>query len=273
MQNKVAVKTKDVDNKDIELFINIPTNRIIQDAQMQYNAKLAQLIRDSANGETQFLTRGQLQDYLRKLGIWTEKDQTRFIQLQLEIRDLELKLSLGGIKLSEAKNIAIDISRKRTQLLDLYNKRSKFDSVTIESIAENHKFKFTLIRCSVDSSGQPYFKNMEDYENRQGEFAAIDLAQQLASMAFGYNKDFATSLPEYQWLKKHNFMNNDGELIDQDGHCIDLLGKRVDKNGRWINEDGQLVDIDDNVINEEGDFIVEDPKPFLDENGNPIDNE
>lgn len=50
----------------------------------------------------------------------------------------------------------------------------------------------------------------------------------------------------------------------------------MNENWKWtkeglVNEHGQRIALNGHPVDENGDFIVEDPQPFLDEDGNPLE--
>ena len=99
---------------DSEIEIRKPSNKLIQSAQMAYNVKLASLIKASAiSKDDSLLSRSQLDRYLKDIGIWTNEDQMNVFKLQTDVIALSAKLNAGGIKLIEAKVIAIDLKIKR----------------------------------------------------------------------------------------------------------------------------------------------------------------
>lgn len=269
----MIVKTKDNNGNDIEIMVTPPGTKIIQDAQMQYSLKMSELMRRSIDSTDKLLSRHQLDKYLLDLGIWSKEDNMFFATIQIKIREMEKQLLQGGIKISEARKIALDMRNNRNALLVLYNKRAHFDEITMESIAEQHRFRFLVTKCVMDAkTKEPLFKNIEDYINRQDEQMVIDGAKELASMLFGYNKDFTRSLPENRWLSKFGLGDNDGNLIDKNGNLIDENGKRIDQDNRFIDDDGNFIDINGNPVDEKGELIIKESKPFLDdETGKPIE--
>ena len=264
--NRTVIKTIDEDGKELKLDIKSPGHKVLQEAQMVYNIELTSLIRSSIANDFQLFSREQLEKHLGDLGIWTEKDARLFLQLQIELRASELKLKQGGIKVSEAKNIAIQMKTKRAALLALYNRRSQFDSITMESIADNKKFRFLVTKCVVVSgSNIPFFTNINDYEKRQNEKASIDVATSLANKLYGYNDNIVSNLIENKWLQEFSFADNEGRLINKDGKLIDIDGRLVDEDGRFVNEQGKFVDYEGRLIDVDGNFVVDKPKPFIDD--------
>lgn len=264
--NTVVITTTDKDGKELKLDIKQPGHKTLQEAQMVYNVELTSLIRSSIANNSQLFSREQLEKHLGDLGIWTEKDARLFLQLQIELRASELKLKQGGIKVSEAKKIAIQMKTKRAALLGLYNRRSQFDSITMESMADNKKFKFLITKCVVvNESNIPFFTNTDDYEKRQNEKASIDAATSLANKLYGYNDNVVSDLVENKWLQEFNFADDEGRLINDDGELIDIDGLLVNEDGRFINKQGQFVDNEGRLIDVDGNFIIDKVKPFIDD--------
>lgn len=265
------IETVDKDNKKLKLVMKPLGHKILQEAQMVYNVKLTSLIKQSVSEDTKLLSRQQLEQHIATLGIWTEDDDKQFLKLQLELRSLELMLKSGGIKISEAKNIALKMKMKRAILLVLYNRHTQFDGITMESIADNEKFKFLITKCiMVAENDVPLFINIEDYEARQEEQAAIDAATTLASRLYGYDQHAEDKLVENQWLKQFEFADNQGRLINKDDKLIDIQGRLINENGRFIDEQGNLIDNKGRPVDEDGNFIV-DTKPFIDDDtGKPV---
>lgn len=266
--NKIVVKTSDEEGNDLELFIRTPGHKVLQEAQMVYNVKLTALIRQSIADGSQLFSKEQLEQHLQELGIWTDKDARQFLELQIELRSSELKLKQGGIKISEAKKIAMRMKVQRLTLLSLYNRRSQFDGITMESMADNHRFKFLITKCVIHKKeDMPFFANIQDYEKRQNERCAVDAASELAGHLYGYDRNMESTLTENEWLREFNFADDQGRLIDENGHLIDEHGNLVNEDGRFVDKDGNFIDHQGIRIDKNGDFIVEKTKPFIDDMG------
>lgn len=267
---EIVIETIDNEGKKLKLQINSIGHNILQDAQMVYSVKLTSLIKQSTVDGNELMSRQQLEQHLDTMGIWTEKDSKKFLEIQIELREMELQLKSGGIRVSEAKQIAISMKTRRAILLALYNRRSQFDGITMESIAENQKFKFLLVRC-VMKDNQPFFKNINDYDSRQYEKSSIDVAGAMATKLYGYDSQTESNLTENQWLKQFEFADDSGRLIDGKKRLIDVDGHLINDEGRLVDEVGNLVDNKGRPVGENGEFIV-DTKPFLDDiTGKPIE--
>jgi hypothetical protein len=113
---------------------------------------------------------------------------------------------------------------------------------------------------------------MEDYINRATDPIAIVGAQNLANMMYGLDSNYESNLPENKFLKKYKFVDDKLRLIDNKGRLVDEEGRLIDENNRFINEAGQYVDKFGSVVDVDGNYVV-DFKPFLDDDGNPIQEE
>lgn len=262
----IIIETVDKDGKKLKLTIKPFEHKVLKEAQMVYNIKLTSLIKRSVSNDEQLLSRQQLEQHLSDLGIWTEDDAKQFLKLQLELRSLELKLKEGGIRVSEGKRIALEIKTRRAILFILYDRRSQFDSITMESIADNQKFKFLIAQCTMfTENNTPFFIDVEDYEERQNEQASVDVATALAGQAYGYDKHTEANLVENKWLQQFKFADDQGRLIDKNERLIDIDGRLINSSGRFIDKHGNLVDDQGRPVDEDGNFVVE-TKPFIDDN-------
>jgi hypothetical protein len=265
------IKTIDNEGKVLELAVIRPGHKNMQDANMRYNLKLSRLIREAANGGDRLLLRSEVENHLIKTGIWTNGDVLAMERYSLRIRAIQLIIQKGGIKLSEARKLALEMSTLRAKIMELYNKKQQLDFATVEAVAENDKFAFLMTCCVVYADkGDMFFKDEDDYIERGNETAVVDAAKCLAKMVYGLNDDITMSYYENKWLKEHGFIDNAGRLTDSDGNFINEDGKRVNEIGQFIDKDGNLVDKSGIKVDKDGNFVLDNSKPFLDDNGEPI---
>lgn len=274
MENKRKVfDTVDVNGNPLRLAIVRPTNRMNQEANMAYNLKMAELIRKgSQNNSQRLLLRDELEEYLTKMGIWTLKDSIEVDKLALEIRAYEVILKKGGIKVSEGRNLALQMAEKRQMILEKHSKRLQFDSITVESQSENFRFEFLLIKCLVmDDTGSPFFKNHNEYTEKQDEVAVVDGAKTLANMIYGLDDNVEKNMFEMKWLRDAGMINDSGQYTLPNGVLVDRRGRLVNDDGQYVNSDGHVVDIFDRPIDENGNPLITTSKPFIDdETGEPV---
>lgn len=262
--DKTVINTVDTDGQSIKVTIIAPGHKILQEAQMIYNIKLTSLIKLSTSDDSPLLSKQQLDMHLEKLGIWTEIDASNFLKLQLQLRSMELKLQQGGIKVSDAKKIALDMKTKRAILLMLYQRRAQFDNITMESISDNEKFKFLMTSCVFGENDLQFFIDIEDYESRQNEQATIDSSIILAGKIYGYDSGAEANLIENKWLKQFEFADDNGRLVDDKNRLIDIDGRLIDKKGRFVNKKGEFVDDKGVPVDKDGNFKIK-TKPFIDD--------
>ena len=253
------------DEKDIELSVKSPSVQDQREAQKVYNRAFTDAIK------AQGIVRAKMDDVLREQGLWDDNKQQELNKLQAQIMQGERKLAKGGIKLKEAREIALEMKKTRDEVRDLISVRTSLDSNTAEGQADNARFNYLVSACVVykDNEQKHYFNNLDDYLERIEDPAALKGAQVLANMIYGLDNDYEKNLPENKFLLKYKFVNENLRFINNDGKLVDREGRLIDEAGRFINESGEYVDKDGNRVDEHGDYIV-DAKPFLDDDGKPV---
>lgn len=214
--------------------------------------------------------RMQVMDILKTRGLWSEEKEAKVAELQQEVTDKEFILEAGGIKLSEARNVALELLDIRNDLADLLTSHNEIDNITVEAQADNAKFNHLVSLCTINNkTKEQHFKNIEDYENPANVEAATKSAQELYSVIYNTSTDFLSKLPEHVFLKEHKLVNDSGQLIDKDGNLVNRKGEKLDKDGYLLNENNERVSSTGKKLDNKGNFIVE-HKPFLDDEGNEI---
>lgn len=253
-----------IDGKDVELSVIAPSMKDQQEASKIYNNAFTEALKSKA------VVRARLDDLLVDQGLWDEAKQQKFETLQREILEGERKLAKGGISLSTAKQIALEMKELRFKLRDLISVKTNLDTHTAEGQADNAKFNFLVYACTVyKGSNKKYFSSYENYLERSSEEAAIKAAQNLANMIYGLESDYEEKLPENKFLRDYKFVDDKLRLINKEGKLVDSEGRLVDENGRWIDENGNFIDKFGNPLTEDGEYDVE-FSPFLDESGSPV---
>lgn len=263
MDNNSFSITKD--GKELNLLVVAPSAADQREATKIYNKAFTDAIK------SQSIVRAKMDDVLREQGLWNDFKQSELVKLQSQISEKEKKLIKGGIKLTDAKDIALEMKELREKIRELISVRTTLDSNTAEGQADNAKFNYLVACCVVynDNNKAKYFDNLDDYLNRANDPVAFKGAQILANMLYGLDNDYEKNLPENKFLVRYKFVNDDLRFINKDGKLTDRDGRLVDENGRYINDNGEFIDKDGNRLDEDGNFIIE-HEPFLDDNGNPI---
>jgi hypothetical protein len=220
------------------------------------------------------LLRDQLDNELRKRELWNDNREDQYQSLRKKVIDGEFTLKKGGIKLSEAKDIALEMSRARNEMVSMLSGRSDLDSITCEGKADSARFNFLFASCLVyDESGTPYFEGgFDEYMANQDDPVAVLGATEFFYLMSG-TEDVDSQLPENKFLKNFEFVDDNYRLIDSNGKLIDVEGNHIDENGNlieWISDDEYVfVDITGRKVTKTGEWDVE-FSPFLDDDGNPV---
>jgi hypothetical protein len=261
--NKKVVKVE-IGGKEVELAVLRPNAKQRQEAQKVYNRAFREAVESGA------ILRAKIESVMREQKLWDDQKEAELRKLQTSISEKERKVRSGGIKLSEARDLAIQLRRDRAELRGLNSERMSLDNNSAEAQADNAQFNYWVSVCTVHANdGKPYFKSYEEYMTKEDDPAVGPAASALAKIIYNLEDDYEKKLPENQFLVKYKFADESLHLVDKQGRKVDAEGRLVDENGRYINEAGQFVDRDGNLVDEEGNFVV-DEKPFLDDEGNPI---
>ena len=262
-KNRIKIEGKDKDGKDVVVYATRPS----RDDNAQAQILASKVFKDAVlNGA---LVRKTLEDVLIKQGIWNSEKQGKVDKLDEEIRAKLIQLKSGGIKLTEARELAIDIRIARMNRSILVSERNAHDEFTAESQSENAKFDYLVSVCIKDEDGNRIFKDIEDYKERVDEPYVGEAAGKLASMLYGLDDEWEANLPENKFLQKFEFVDKDLRLINKEGKHVTKDGKLIDNDFRYVNEEGEYVDIDGKRIDKDGLPVVE-FSPFLDDDGKPI---
>jgi len=255
--SEVILKGKD----DKELIVRKPNIGDHREGQKVYNNAFHDAVKSKA------FVRAKLDDLLREQGLWTDEKEARYQAIKKEILEHELSLQKGGIKLSEARAIAINMIRLRSEIRSLLIERTQLDNNTAEGQADNARFDYWVSVCLVyKDSGKPYFASLDDYMNSTEDVAG-EAAKILSNMIYSLDSDYESKLPEFRFLKKFNMVDEKLRFINKEGHLVDVDGNLINEQGRLVNSKNELVDREGNRVDEEGNYVV-DEKPFLDDDGN-----
>ena len=256
------------EHNGIKYAVTRPTVKQQQEANKLRSKTFNEALR---NGD---LLRDQLDSELRKRGDWNDDREAGYQSLRKEVLDYELALKKGGIKLSRAKELALEMADKREEMVGMLSSRTELDNNTCEGQADSARFNCLFAVCLVyEETGEKYFPGgLEEYTAAANDDVAVKGATEFYYLISG-TENLDDTLPENTFLKKFNFTDEQNRLIDTDGRLITRDGKHIDKEGRYIrwNDDGSsvFVDSEGKELNDEGEYDVE-TSPFLDEDGKPI---
>jgi hypothetical protein len=261
---KTKTFTSTIEDKEVTLCVRSPSIEDQKEATKVYNQAFTDALKSKA------VVRARLDDLLVEQGLWDNSKQKQFDDLQASILENERRLAKGGIPLSEAKDVALEMRKTRDKVRDLISVKTSLDTHTAEGQADNARFNYLVSACTVyDSTKQRYFSSLEDYLNRSTDIVALLAAQNLANMLYGLDNDYEGGLPENKFLKQYKFVDDKLRFINKEGKLVDFEGRLIDENSRYIDADGNFIDKFGNRVDKDGEYIIE-SKPFLDDSGNPI---
>lgn len=254
-----------VDDKEITLAIVPPDSEVIEKAETVYAVKWRESV------ESGLIMQAGVEQILRKGNLWNDTLQQERTEIAKALEDGEKKLLRGGIKLSEAKQIAIEMRINRNRLTQINSVWQEIQSNTAETRADNAKFNYFVSQCTVYAdTGKKYFDSYEDYQSRRtNDVVSQEAAKTFGFMYYGLDANFQHGLPENKFLKTYGLCNEKLHLIDKQGHLVNANGQRVDEYGNLLNDKGEMVDDSGDAYTENGELKV-DFKPFLDETEQPI---
>ena len=76
-------------------------------------------------------------------------------------------------------------------------------------------------------------------------------------MMYNLDNSYEESLPENQFLKKFNLVNDDLSLVDNEGHRVDVDGTLVNDKGWLVNDSGDRIDREGNLLSEAGQMLLQ----------------
>ena len=90
------------DGQDIELFVRKPIQADLTEAQKIYHSTIHASLSAGA------ILRLKLDDFARGQGLWNDEKENKYKVLRQEILEAERQLGKGGIRLSDARRIALN---------------------------------------------------------------------------------------------------------------------------------------------------------------------
>lgn len=253
-----------IDGKEVKLCVMRPTANDRKESQKYYNTAFTDALKSGA------VVRAKLDDIMREQGLWDDHKQMRFDTIQRELTDCEAKLEKGGIPLSAAKQVALEMRKLRAEFRDIISDKTSLDTHSAEGQADNERFNYFVYACTFREDGKTrYFKSYKDYMEAGDDVVSATAASELASLLYGLEENYEVNLPENKFLKEYKFVDEKLRFINKEGKFTDSEGRLVNEYGRYIDEQGNYIDKYGNPLDEEGNLKVE-FKPFTDDEGNEI---
>ena len=278
----VEVNAKDLNENEVTVWVKRPSTKEYKDSQVEYNRAFREALEGGA------ILKKKLGEYMRSQGLWDDAKDSEEKRLLAEIGKQEAKLRKGGISLSKAKDIALELRKTRSKFRNLIAERTMLDSNTVEGQADNARFNSLVTLCVLkEDKRSVVWESLEDYKGDAEQPWASEAAGELASLIYEIDPNYDNSLEENKFLKAYNFANKDNQLVNEDGHRIfvdeeDGHEYLIDENFRFVAyrsdegyknqdpEDRYFVNKQGKEVNEDGELIEDDFSPFLDDSGKPV---
>ena len=278
-KNDNIVTGLDNEGNEVKVLVKTPGASEFKDSQIAYNKAFREALDSGA------LLRQKLTDYMTKQGLWNEDKQNEYERKMEEISSMEDALKGGGIRLSEAKEIAIQLKDRRVEFRELISERNSLDAASAEGQADNARFAALVRLCALNpDSNTKYFQNEKDYEAQSSQPWVVAAAEKLGNILYGLDPNYENNLEENKFLKEFDFVNEELQYVNEDGHTIDSDGRLTNEDGRFIayrNDEDYKKRQNSYFVNKEGEEVAEidgewvkaslaERKPFLDDSDKPI---
>lgn len=243
---------------EVEFYVIQPNNDILKRADRHKSKVWNEAIQDGV------LTKKEMLNKMKERGVWDEKKDEEEKSLGRQLAELEKKLYHGDgkkkPKLSEGRDIAIQIRRKRMEMRNLLTEKIQLEENTADNLADNARFDYIVASCTYYKNGQPVYKDFDDYNGKSADELAFSAASKLSQMLYNLDSSFEKSLPENRFLSKFNLVNEKLSLVDPNNpdHLIDTEGKRIDEDGYYLDDDGNRIDREGNRLNKDGEYEMVD---------------
>lgn len=215
IRKKIKFDGKNADDQIVSLEVRQPTQSQSMDATILYNRKFKEYV------DKGLILNAKLDKVMKEQGIWDDAKDNEYNALIMDLQNKIKKLKKGG-KLSEARKLAIDIKLTRNRLYLMRAERTEFEKVTVESLAEQDKFEYLVVACTVYAdSGVPVWKNVDSYKGDTSE-VSYKAANYLMELLYNLDSNYENNLPENSFLMKYNLLNEKGELTDKNGNPVDI---------------------------------------------------
>lgn len=280
MTDKEIFEGEDLDGNVVKFSIKTPGAEEIKKSQVVYNKAFKQALDDGA------LLRQKLTEYMREQKLWDDNKQKQYDDLIEQISEMEESLQKGGIRLSLAKEIALDLRKKRDKFRTLIAERNALDAASAEGQADNARFEELVRLCTMKpETNARWFSDQKDYDASANQPWVVTAAEKLGNAMYGLDPNYEKNLEENKFLQEFKYVDNELRFINEDGHTVDSEGRLTNEDGRYIayeNDEDYKARKNSYFVNKDGEKVVEkgdewvkesiaERSPFLDEDDNPIE--
>ena len=256
MKKEQTVTIKDT-GAQVEIYVLSPSNEIISAADL-YRAKVwNQCLQDGV------IIKKELSVLMEQRGIWNKDKSDKEDSIGTEIQALEKKLYRGEKnkrpKVSDGKQIAVAMRKLRLDLRELIAERLAMEENTAEALSDNARFDYFVAECTFYKEGdRRVYADLDEYKKRSSDEIAFAAASMLGDILYNLDSSFEANLPENQWLKAFDLVDEDLSLVNTEGELVDSQGRKVNDLGHFLDENGNRVDADGIPLNDNGNYIMVD---------------
>jgi hypothetical protein len=254
MRKEQEVTMDDSDEK-VTIYVVKPNNDIIAHADMLRAKRWNECIQDG------IITKKELTVLMEKRGIWDKEKSTKEDGITKQIQELEKNLFRGEKgkkpKVSEGKDIAIEMKDLRARLRELIGERLALEENTAESLSDNVRFDYFVAMCTFyKDTNEKVYISMEDYNNRSSDAVAFAAASMLGDILYNLDPSFEENLPENRWLRGFDLINQDFGLVNTEGDLVDRRGNKINDLGHYLDDNDNRVDVDGIPLNDDGSYVM-----------------
>lgn len=209
---------------DKEYYVTKPSARQEKDGMIVFAKTLTKALKEG------IMSHDKLDKVIRDEGVWDDDKQKKVLEIAEFLTVGIHKLSAGGIKLSDARTLAIQMRTKRFEYIQLVLEKTRLEGCTAEAIADRERTDFFVSVCVKNSDGSKVFSSLEDYQEKQDSELGNVVSSKFAKLYNGYEEDLGFSkYPENEFLLKYKFTNEKLELVDKDGKFVDVEGNTMEE--------------------------------------------
>lgn len=171
---------------------------------VQVDAECSRVYAETYNelllSDKKMLTKEEMEDQLKKRGIWTEKHDTEIEVLDDRMenvmragQDMHYKKKVSKRKLTELKK---ELKKIQDQKSTLLARKQSLLSQTIESLSELASLEHKIYLCCSDLDGKPLWDEEEDFRKEFNRYALSKLLQEGIIFWSGLPQNVLDLLPE-----------------------------------------------------------------------------
>ena len=241
----------------VTIYVKKPSNEIISGADIHRAKRWNECIRDD------IITKKELATLMEKRGIWDKSKSDKEDDISSKITTLEKDLYRGRNgkkpKVSEGKELALEMKKLRIELRNLISERLSLEENTAEALSDNARFDYFVAHCTFyKDSDKRVYNSVEDYNSKSSDAIAFTAASMLGNILYNLDSDFEKNLPENKWLSTFNLSDDKGNLVNSDGQQVVSEGRTINELGHFIDDKGNRVDANGVPLDEDGNYLLVD---------------